>query len=453
MILAACGTPVVVERVIVVPKVVERPVFTERLVIVEKPVVVEKHVAVTRLVTPSPTAEPPPTPAPTARPMDATATARTEVGAQAAPVKLRAAISPNLVRDGRPDLGAFDSTAAIELEVLDGGSSAAARLLARAAAGDLPDVLIGVPGSLVMGLDELEMLASLDAALGPEQGFLPEMTALGLREDRQIGMPITGHATHLLASRERLDRAGVADVGSTYDDLGDAARRLTDPETYRYGFGVVSGLPELETVTRSAGPFPESDAAVAAWQWYQNLWLQERVSPPPNAWDSQGGAGETVVAGHAALAIVHGRALSRLERLPLASRAGWEALPLPGWGEQARQVPLAAAFTAARRGSDMAAIDAAVALAGPSEILDMAAGIPAWTPLLDDTSSRLGMDLEQLLESREAWTAPLVEGSGWRQRAASLDAAIHSTLVLGEPAEDSAARLEAELAEAATIRG
>ena len=459
LIMAACGAPIVVERVVVVPKVVEReivveqPVFNERVVIVEKPVVVERQVVVTRLVTPSPPHEPSPTPAATAGVTVATATPRTERPAQTALSRVRAAISPALVRDDTPDFSAVDSIADLDLEVLDGSGNAVERLLARAAAGDLPDVLIGIPGGLVTGLDELEMLAPLETALGPEHGFLPEMTALGRRGGGLAGMPIAGYPTYLLASRERLERAGVVNIGGTYDDLGDAARRLTDLETYRYGFGVVSSLPELETVTRSTGQVPWNTAAVAAWQWYADLWLQERVSPSPNAWDGQGGAGEAVASGRVALAIAHGRALHRLVDLPPDSRAAWEALPLPAWVEQARQVPLAAAFTAARIEGDVTALEAAVALAGPAKIHDTASGTPAWTPALDDSAIRLGLRLEQLLESSDAWATPLAEDSVWRRRVASLDAAVVSTLVLGQPVHEAAATLEAEFSRATAAIG
>lgn len=459
LVMAACGDPIVVDRVVVVPQVVERevvveqPVFTERVVIVEKPVVVEQRVVVTRLVTPLPSYEPSPTTAGPPGITMSTATSGTERPAQTAPIKVRAAISAALVGDGTPDFSAVDSFADLDLEVLDDSGNVAERLLARAAAGDLPDVLIGIPGSLVTGLDELEMLAPLDSALGPEQEFLPEMTALGRRRRGLAGMPITGHPTYLLASRERLDHAGIADIGSRYADLGEAARRLTDPETHRYGFGVVSGLPELETVTRSAGQVPWSDSAVAAWQWYADLWLQERVSPPPVAWDGQGGAGEAVASSRVALAVAHGRALRRLVDLPADLRATCEVLPLPAWMEQARQVPMAAAFTAARSDSDVTALEAVVTLAGPAKIPDSASGIPAWTPALGDTAIRLGLDLEQLLDSRDAWARPLAEDSVWRQQVASLDAAVVSTLVLGQPVHDAAAALEAEFAQATAARG
>ena len=450
--LAACGDPIVVERVVVVTNVVERevvverPVVTEREVIVEQEIVVEREVIVTRLVTPPPTPAPTPPPAPPA-PRRTVATPETPPP----PLKalLRAAISPAYARGGAPDLGRVGTTTDLTLEVLDAGGDSSARLLARAAAGDLPDLLIGVPGGLVTALDAMEALAPLDTALGEEHGFLPEMLALGRRDRGLVGMPVSGHPTYLLASRRRLEQGGVADVDATYPELTETARRLTDPETSTYGFGVVAGLPELETVVRSAGLFPTSEAALNAWQWYADQWLHERVSPPPNAWDGQGAAGEAVVHGRVALAIAHGRALQRLATLPRERNADWEALPLPAWPEAERQIPMAAAFIASVHAGDAAAAGASVALAGPARTFD-AGGTSAWTLALDGVSERLRLDVEQLLDARAAWTVPLVETAGWQAQPADLDSAVHNSLTLGQPAAEVAAALQSQSAQPQT---
>ena len=447
--LAACGDPIVVERMVVVTKiverevVVERPVVTVREVIVEQDVAVEREVIVTRLVTPPPTPSPTPPPAP--RPTVATP----EPPPQPLKALLSAAISPAYARGGAPDLGAIGTTTDLTLEVLHAAGDSSARLLARAAAGDLPDLLIGVPGGLVTALDAMEALAPLDTALGEEHGFLTEMLALGRRDRGLVGMPVSGHPTYLLASRRRLEQGGVADAGATYPELTETARRLTDPETYAFGFGVVAGLPQLETVVRSAGPFPTSEAALNAWQWYADQWLHERVSPPPSAWDGQGAAGEAVAHGRVALAIAHGRSLQRLATLPPERNGDWEALPLPAWPEAARQVPMAAAFITSVNGGEVAAAEASVALAGSARTLD-AGGTSAWTLALDDASERLGLDLDQLLEARAAWTVPLVETAGWLARTADLDSAVHNSLTLGQPAADVAAALQSPSAQPQT---
>ena len=437
--LAACGAPTVVERIVVVPEVVERevvverPVFTERVVIVEKPVFVEREVVVTRFVTPPPTAA-----------------ARTEPAPEPVKATLRAAINPALARGGPPDLGAIGSSADLKLEVLDQGGDSSGRLLARAAGGDLPDLLVGVPGGLVTALDALETLAPMDAALGGDHGFLTEMLALGRRERGIVGLPVSGHPTYLLAGRRRLDLAGVAEVGSTYEALGETARRLTDAETYTYGFGVIAGLPELETVAGSAGTFPADEAAVDAWQWYADQWLREGVSPPPSAWDGQGAAGEAVLNGRVALTVAHGRALSRLAALPPERRSEWETLPLPSWPETERRVPMAAAFIAAGQGDDGTAADAAVALAGLAPTFNAGPATPAMTPALDDEAARLGLELDILLEARTAWRAPIVESAAWQARAMDLDAAVHHSLTLGRPAAEVAAELQAGAAGASS---
>ncbi len=424
--LAACGAPVVVERVVVVPEVVERevvverPVFTERVVIVEKPVFVEREVVVTRFVTPPPTAA-----------------AQTEPAPEPVKATLRAAINPALAPGGPPDLGAIDSSADLKLEVLDQGGDSSGRLLARAAAGELPDLLVGVPGGLVTALDALEALAPMDAALGEDHGFLAEMLALGRRERGIVGLPVSGHPTYLLAGQRRLDRAEVAEVGSSYEALGETARRLTDPETYTYGFGVIAGLPELETVAGSAGTFPADEAAVDAWQWYADQWLREGVSPPPSAWDGQGAAGEAVLEGRVAMTVAHGRALSRLAALPPERRSEWEALPLPSWPEAERRVPMAAAFIAAGQGDDGTAAESAVDLAGLAPTFNAGPATPAMTPALDDEAARLGLELDILLEARDAWRAPIVETADWQARAMDLDVAVHYSLTLGRPAAEA----------------
>ncbi|MDE2920556.1 MAG: hypothetical protein OXR64_12045 [Chloroflexota bacterium] len=440
--LAACGAPTVVERVVVVPRlvehevVVERPVFTERVVVVEKPVIVKHEVVVTRFVTP------PPTPA-----------ARTEPAPEPVKVTLRAAISPALARGGAPDLGALSSSADLKLEVLDRGGDSPGRLLARAAAGDLPDLLVGIPGGLLTALEMLEALAPMDAALSAEHGFLAEMLALGRRERGLVGLPVSGHSTYLLSSRRRLDLAGVAEVGSTYEALGETARRLTDADTYTYGFGVIAGLPELETVAGSAGTFPTDEAAVDAWQWYADQWLRERVSPPPSAWDGQGAAGEAVLDGRVALTVVHGRVLSRLAALPPERRSEWETLALPSWPEAERRVPMAAAFVAAGQGDDGTAADAAVALAGLASTFDAGPATPALTLGLDDAAARLGLAPDSLLEARDAWRMPVVETPDWHTRATDLDVAVHRSLKLGKSAAEIAVPLPAPATGASSTNG
>lgn len=429
--LAACGAPIVVERVVVVPElverevVVERPVFTERVVIIEKPVIVEREVVVTRFVTPPPTAA-----------------ARTEPAPAPARATLHAAISPALARGGPPDLGAIGPSADLKLEVLDQGGDSSDRLLARAVAGDLPDLLVGVPGSLVTALDALELLAPMDAMLGEDHGFLAEMLALGRRERGLVGLPVSGHPTYLLGGRRRLDLAGVTDVGSTYEALGQTARRLTDAETYTYGFGVIAGLPELETVAGSAGTFPADESAVDAWQWYADQWLRENTAPPPSAWDGQGAAGEAVLDGRVALTVAHGRALSRLVALPPERQSEWEALPLPSWPEAERRVPMAAAFIAAGQGEDGTAAEAAVALASLAPSFNAGPATPARTPAPNDEAARLGLELDILLEARNAWRAPIVESADWQARAMDLDIAVHHSLTLGRPAAEVAAELQ-----------
>ncbi|MDE2766581.1 MAG: hypothetical protein OXI70_00640 [Chloroflexota bacterium] len=441
--LAACGDPIVVERVVVVPKIVEREVVIERPVITERAVIVEREVVVTRLITP------PPTPSPTPRPTFVSP----EQTPQPARPTLRAALSPALVRKGEPELTTADLPFDLTLETLDAGADSPARLLARAAAGELPDLLIGLPGGLVTALDVLDELTPLDAALSMEPEILPEMLALGRRERGLMGLPVSGYSTYLLAGRRRLDLAGVAEVGSNYEALAETARRLTDAETYAYGLGVIAGLPELETVAGSAGTFPTDEAAADAWQWYADLWLHEGLSPPPSAWDGQGAAGEAVLDGRVALTVAHGRALSQLAALPPERQAEWETRPLPSWPEAERRIPMAAAFVAAGQADDGTAADAAVALAGLASRLAVGQATPALTPALDDWATRLGLERDSALEARDAWRTPIVETPEWHTRTSDLDTAVHRSLVLGSPASEVLVEVQARQARARLTSG
>ncbi len=453
VLLAACGAPTLVERVVVVPRVVEREVVVERPIVIERTVVVERAPPAPTPPPPAPTPPPPaPTPPPpvptpplpvppTAVPPPAPppAAARPEPSPRPTPTRLRLALARSILGAQPPNLRLTDASVQLVPEALDPRTDL---LLARAAAGEAPDLLAGLPGPQLTRLHAADALAPLDAGLPQDHDLAEAMLALGRRGGRLVGMPLRGYPTYLLANPQRMQQAGVADPGATFPDLAEAASRMTDPDTFAYGFGVVAGLSELETAARSAGEFPSHPAALDAWQWYVDLWQTARVSPPPAAWDGQGNPGRAIVNGRVGMALVHARALRPLAALRPPERAAWDLRPLPAWPDaERRQVPMAAAFVAARQDADPAAAAVAAALAGPADLLADSLAVPAWTPALAATARRLGVDPAPLVESRPAWVRPLVETSRWLNAAPLLHAAVQATITRGHPIPQAASSL------------
>ena len=350
-------------------------------------------------------------------------------------VALRIAVNPRFSNRSSTPFESITTSAEIKTEIIDTGPAGLEQLKTLAIAGNLPDLLVGISGETMFSLESLANLSPLDKALTTKHDFLDEMLALGKHNNRLLGLPMSAYPTYLLFSRERFTRAGVYTTGSTFLELEEAARQLTDRERYEYGFGVVAGLPELETVARSAGRFPKSGHALQAWQWYIDQWQKIRTSPPPSTWDGCGDPAHALIRGRVATMIVHGRALDRLIQLPEEARADWDIAPMPAWPNLQRRIPLYTTFIAAPGPTPkQAALQLAAEFAGPAQPQTLSYGTPSWIPALASAASSARLDLQHLLEARSAWVRPMTDTATWRTRNTALNAAVHSSLTHGQPA-------------------
>ncbi len=350
-------------------------------------------------------------------------------------VALRIAVNRRFSNRSSTPFESITTPAEIKTEIIDTGPAGLEQLKTLALAGHLPDLLVGIPGDTMFSLEALANLSPLDKALTTKHDFLDEMLALGKHNSRLLGLPMSAYPTYLLFSRERFTRAGVHTPGSTFLELEEAARQLTDRERYEYGFGVVAGLPELETVARSAGRFPKSGQALHAWQWYIDQWQKIRTSPPPSTWDGCGDPAHALIRGRVATMIVHGRALDRLIQLPVEAQTDWGIAQMPAWPNLQRRIPLHTAFIAAPGPTpEQAALQLAVEFAGPAQPHTLSYGTPAWIPALAPAAGSARLDLQHLLEARSAWVRPMTETATWRTRNTVLNAAVHSSLTHGQPA-------------------
>ena len=170
---AACGQTLVVERVVIRDVPVERTIVQERVVIREVPV--ERTIVRERLVTRRVTVEPTivrerpvvVTPAPTVTapvsapaPPAPTATAEPPAVTQAPPISLAAGLtaagtSADRWEDALDRFGALRPDVTVRAEPLAGGREALQSVSLRAAGGDLPDALAGLPGGALAELTTL----------------------------------------------------------------------------------------------------------------------------------------------------------------------------------------------------------------------------------------------------------------------------------------------------------
>ena len=350
-------------------------------------------------------------------------------------VPLRIAVNPRFANRLSTPFESITTPTEIKAEIIDTGPAGLEKLKTLALAGNLPDLLVGVSGDTMFNLEAFTTLSPLDEALNTKHDFLDEMLALGKLNSRLLGLPMSAHPTYLLFSRERFTRAGVYTPGFTFPELEESARRLTDRERHEYGFGVVAGLPELETVARSAGRFPESGHALQAWQWYIDQWQKIRTSPPPSTWDGRGDPAHALIRGRVATMIVHGRALDRLIQLPEEARTDWDIAPMPAWPNLQRRIPLYTTFIAAPGPTpEQATLQLAAQFAGPAQPQTLSYGTPSWIPALAPAARSARLDLQHLLEARSAWVRPMTDTATWRTRNTVLNAAVHSSLTYGHPA-------------------
>ena len=425
IVLASCGP---------LPIVAQRPFESKaapHTTILDRPVV--RTAGGESTATPTPTLTSTPTATPTGTPT--TRTNAPDLSPQAIRVELRIAVTPRFSNRSTTPIESTATHAEIKTEIIEGGPAGLERLKTLAVVGNLPDLLVGIPGNTMFSLDAIAPLSPLDRALDTNHDFLDEMLALGQHNGRLLGIPMSAYPTYLFFSRQRFARAGVSTTSFTFPELEEAARQLTDRERHEYGFGVVAGLPELETVARSAGRFPKSNQALYAWQWYIDQWQKSRTSPPPSTWDGCGDPGHALIRGHVATMIVHGRALDRLTQIPTEARADWGIAQMPAWPNLKRHIPMHAAFVAAPGPTpEHVAVQLAAELAGTTYPHTLSYGTPAWIPALAAAAGSAGIDLQHLLEARSTWVRPMTETATWRTRTAALDAAVHSSLTHGQPA-------------------
>ena len=410
--MAACGNQAILERVVVIPKIVERTMFSERPSFVTHTVL-----STTSRPEPSPTNQ----------------LSTTELLPTASRVQLRMAIGPAFGNDLYSSVESLNHAGDFVLERIEAGPTAQDRLLTRIAAGKGPDVLGGIPGSLLAHLAASGDLAPLEHATLLSKGFIPEFLRLGTHENQILGIPMLGYPVHLLANPRRLQDSGLQNLGSTYADLEESAKRMTDPTQHIYGFGVVADIPELETVMRSAGTFGKT-SSVTAWQWYINQWQLHGTSPSPTAWDGVANPVEAIAAGKISMALVHGRALKTRAALSTKTQRACDVAPVVSWATTAPKNPMHATYVATSHLADPSARDVAIALAGSAQAAPFN-GTPSWSPALDLAAKHAALPPEILDRDKATWTRPLTDTPDSSIRTAVLAAAVRSTLIEGRPAD------------------
>jgi ABC-type glycerol-3-phosphate transport system substrate-binding protein len=258
-----------------------------------------------------------------------------------------------------------------------------------------------------------------------------------------------------------LERAGISQLGETYPERLDDARRLTDAETHVYGWGVVADLPELETVAGSAGVGVwskdgresglDAENFVSAWQWYADLIHVERVSPPCSAWDGLLGGHWALTEGRVAMTL-----RSHWVHEALVQEAGpegvtWRTGGVPQWEQAAAAVPVNADYSAvtAQTAQPAAAAELAWFLASEGVQPSSHPGIPAWLPALEQAAEWWQTDASALLASRTAWARPALDLPRAAEVEDALRPVLRAVIARGEPAALHAPGLAARLSEIA----
>ena len=410
--MAACGNQAILERVVVIPKIVERTIFSER----------PSFVTHTVLSTTSQTES-----------ASANQLSTTESAPTVPRVQLRLAIGPAFGNDLYSSIESINHAGDFVLERIDASTAGQDRLLTRIATGKGPDVLGGVHGSLLARLAASGDLSPLNRSTLLSKGFVPDFLPLGTHDDQILGIPMLAYPVHLLTNPRRLQDSGLQSPGSTYADLEESAKRMTDPTQYLYGFGVVADIPELETVMRAAGTFGTT-SSVTAWQWYINQWQLHRTSPAPTAWDGVANPVEAITAGKISMALVHGRALRTRAGLSAKIRSACDAAPLVSWATTKPQNPMYATYVATNVLADPIARDVAIALASPTKPIPYK-GMPSWEPAFDSAAKHAGLPPELLDRDKVTWTRPLTDTADSKIRTSVLAAAVRSTLIEEIPAD------------------
>jgi ABC-type glycerol-3-phosphate transport system substrate-binding protein len=411
--MAACGNPTILKRVVVVPKIVERAIFSER------------PLFTTRISETFTKTSHPPGP----RTSHLTTT---QASPQTPRLQLRLAIGPAFDDDLTSSVETLNYAGDFFLERIESGARGQDRIFTQIAAGKLPDILVGIPGSTLAHLAAAGGLARLEPNPSLAKDFIPELLQLGVHNKDLVGIPLFGHPVYLLVNPQRLQAAGLYEPGSTYAELEESAKRMTDPTRYTYGFGVVADIPELETVSRSGGAFTD-DSSVAAWQWYINQWQLNETSPPPSAWDGSGDPVTAITSGKVSMAIVHGRALRARASRPSEAQSTCDVAPMVSWPRTKAKNPVHATYVAAGAMADPLARDVTLALASAEQAPPFK-GVPAWSPGLYPAAQHAALSSQLLSQDKVMWTRPLTDTTDSGIRTAVLAAAVRSTLIEGTPA-------------------
>ena len=297
----------------------------------------------------------------------------------------------------------------------------------------------------------------LDELITQPDEFVPEALELGRYNRSLLALPLSGFPTLFYVNQMSLEEAGVTLDSTSYPDRLDDARRLTNPEAGKYGWGVVPDLPELETVAGSAASgiwsHDQSDTLIGsqkftdAWQWFADLAFIEGVSPHPAAWDSIFGMPSAVLSGRIAMALQSGWALQSFGS-DKTSDGKWAIAPLPEWDGLPRHVPFNAAYTGVTAGSQDPTASAEVAFYLATEGLDpeLKVGIPTWVPGLEKLASSLKMDSAVLVEARNAWHRSVLDTPHEKEVAGEIFPALESVMKNGEPAAEHTPQLATRLA-------
>lgn len=316
---------------------------------------------------------------------------------------------------------------------------------------DLVDVFAGIPGASVAALDAEGLLRPLNSLVGTLD-LLPAMREVAMHHHAFTGLPLSGYPVYAMVNPRVLNRAGIDDPGGTYREWLETARQLTDRATSTYGWGVVADLPEIETITRSAGdPFwgSEGFSGNYAWQWYADVIHVHGVSPPPHAWDGLLGGHLALAEGHVAMIIRSGWVLDEREQAPDSARDLPELVPLPAWDDHPRVVPVRADYAAVASNSLVGPHAALVASALATDVWQApgARGVPAWRPAIQHRAESWHVQPGKLTESSAGWRRPLLETPDAALAAPRLLRATDDVMGRGQSVSDCMQALALELDE------
>jgi multiple sugar transport system substrate-binding protein len=169
-------------------------------------------------------------------------------------------------------------------------------LIARLAGATAPDICIG-SGSTFLGLLEKGSWQQVDGYLRRDRSVdlkayysQPEIFD---KDGKHYGLPFMINTTVFFYNKTLFQRAGVPEPTErwTWDDLLDAARKLTRPDGSQWGVNVGTGFEgNLLTFIWSAGgdylnkertkTTLDDPGALEGLQWVADLFLKHRVAPP-----------------------------------------------------------------------------------------------------------------------------------------------------------------------------